>query len=153
HLPTIIKRRARTLIRSTWLRDKRGAWLALIGVFALPWGIAAGLSTTVPGIFAAYLLYAHPPIWVAYYLELQAPLPFLTAAGAFFIIRAAVRFAGPTLSRPISNRGLGAAPAADPRKQQLQIVVVFSIVALWLMYPTPGLVSVTRHLAMSKAEY
>jgi hypothetical protein len=152
-LPTTIKRRARTLIRSTWARESRGAWLAVLGLFALPWGIAALLSTTVLGIFAAYLLYAHPPIWTAYYLELQAPLAFLAAAGAFFIVRMAVRFAGPTLSRRISTRGIGAAPSPDPRKQRMQTQLLFAIVAVWLMFPIPAIVSVGRKIALSKAAY
>lgn len=152
-LPTTVKRRARTLIRQTWARESRGALLAIVGVLALPWGIGALLSTTVLGIFAAYLLYAHPPIWMAYYLELQPPLAFLAALGAFFIVRLAVRFVGPTVSRRISVSGLGPAPAPDPRKQRLQRQILFAIVAVWLMFPVPGIVWVGRRIALSKAAY
>jgi len=152
-LPTTVKRRMRTLIRSTWARESRGAWLAVLGLFALPWGIAALVSSTVLAIFAAYLLYAHPPIWTAYYLELQPPLAFLAAAGAFFIVRMAVRFVAPTLSRKISSRGLGAAPPPDPRRQRLQTQIIFAIVAVWLMFPIPAIVWVGRKMALSKAAY
>jgi len=152
-LPTTIKRRARTLIRSTWARESRAAFLALLGLFALPLGIAAVLSTTVLGVFAAYLLYAHPHIWTAYYLELQPPLAFLAAVGAFFIVRMTVRFVAPTLSRRISTSGLGAAPAPNPRTQRLQTQVLFAVVALWLMFPIPAIVSVGRKIGLSKAVY
>jgi len=152
-LPTTIQRRTRTLIRSTWARERRAAYLALIGLVALPWGVAALLSTTVLGIFGAYLFYAHPPIWTAYYLELQPPLAFLAALGAFFIVRLAVRYVGPTLSRRISTTGLGAVPPPDPRKQRMQTQLLFAIVAVWLMLPIPAIVSVGRKIAASKAVY
>ena len=153
NLPTTIKRRARTLMRSTWARDSRGAWFAVLGLFALPWGVAALLGSTVLGVFAAYLSYAHPPIWVVYYLELQAPLALLTAAGVFLLGRLVVRYLAPTFSRPISSRGLGAAPPPNPRRQQLQTQIAFALVAVWLMYPIPAIVSVTRHIFLTKAAY
>ena len=152
-LPITIKQRKRILIAQTWARRSRAGFLAIVGLFAFPWEIAVLLSTTVLGIFAAYLLYPHPLTWMAYYLELQAPLAFLAAAGAFLIVRVAVRYVAPPLSRRISTRGLGAPQPPDPRKQRLQTQLLFAAVAIWLMFPIPGIVSVGRRLALSKAAY
>ncbi|HEY6828182.1 MAG TPA: glycosyltransferase family 39 protein [Gemmatimonadaceae bacterium] len=153
NLPAAIRWRARTFIHSTWARANRAAWLAVLGLALLPLGVGVLVASTVLGIFAAYFLYAYPPTWTAYYLELQPPLAFLAAAGAFFAVRTIVRFAAPTLSRRISSRGLGPAAPPDARKQRLQTQLLFAIVALWLVFPTPAIVSVGRRMALTKAEY
>jgi hypothetical protein len=50
---------------------------------------------TVLGVFAAYLAYGHIASWTVYYLELQAPLAFLTAAGVLMT----AKLIAPRLSR------------------------------------------------------
>jgi hypothetical protein len=50
---------------------------------AIPIGVSRLLIATVVMVFGAYLAYAHDPTWTLYYLELQAPLAFLTAAGLY----------------------------------------------------------------------
>lgn len=153
NLPAIAGRRAKTLIRQVWTRQQLGVIAAIIGLFALPLGISALLSATIVGIFAAYLLYAYVPIWVVYYLELQAPLAFLTAAGVFQAARLVTRFGLPMLTRRISWRGLEpAAPVAD-RMRAGWTWGVYALVAIWFLWPVPRLASVSRHAALAKAAY
>jgi len=81
NLPRIAASRASRILQDTWPYMGVPAALAVVGLLVLPIGLSLVVLATVLGVFGGYLLYAHIPSWTLYYLELQAPLAFLTAAG------------------------------------------------------------------------
>jgi len=64
----------------------------------LPRAVFRAVVATTVVVFAAYLAYGHIASWTVYYLELQAPLAFLTAVGILVIAKWA--------ARRLSGRGL-----------------------------------------------
>jgi hypothetical protein len=88
----------------------QGTWnyagLPIILLFAasagLPRSVFRIVVATVLAVFAAYLGYGHIASWTVYYLELQAPLAFLTVVG---IVVVAERLTKRWVGR---GRGLGA---------------------------------------------
>jgi hypothetical protein len=76
-----VEDRAANIIAGTWSYHGLPALAILLAAFALPIWVTRLVIGTVLGMFAAYLAYAHDPTWTLYYLELQAPLAFLTSVG------------------------------------------------------------------------
>ncbi|MFL5384291.1 MAG: glycosyltransferase family 39 protein [Longimicrobiaceae bacterium] len=66
-------------------------------VVAMAWGAAAGppgarfAGATVAAMFLGYLVYAHPPAWTLYYVELYPGLAFLAAVGLLRMLGMAAR--------------------------------------------------------------
>jgi len=57
----------------------------LVAATILPLWVTRIIIGTLLCVFGAYLSYAHDPTWTLYYLEMQAPLAFLTAIGFYGI--------------------------------------------------------------------
>jgi len=99
-LPSVITGRASHLARETWSYLGLPAAFALLGLIVLPVGVSVIAVATLLCVFGGYLLYAQIPSWTLYYLELQAPLAFLTAVG----VREASTRAAPLLQRVAQSR-------------------------------------------------
>jgi hypothetical protein len=101
----------------------RGTWyyagLPFIFLAAAAMGLPKAIFRFVLGaillVFAAYLTYGHIASWTVYYLEIQAPLAFLTAVGVFVV--------ADRLSRTSSFGGAG-----DQLARRRLLVVVGGIV-------------------------
>ena len=93
---------------------------------------------TLVCVFIAYLGYAHDPTWTLYYLEFQAPLALLTAAGVWGFTR--------WLSRLLAKRS-AALPQATIQR------FVFVALSLALVGPALGRVRFYRGAHASQREY
>jgi hypothetical protein len=82
-LPSEAAQRAANIIRGTWSYGGLTGLLVLVGALVLPAAVTRTIILTLLCVFGAYLSYAHPPSWTLYYLEFQAPLALLTAAGCW----------------------------------------------------------------------
>ena len=153
NLPVTAKNRAKVLLGRYWYWTRLGPLLALLGLVALPFGVSALVSATVVLYFAAYLLYAHPLAWPIYYLELQPPLAFLTAAGAMFTARMFARFVGPSLIRPVSFRGVGPRREFTAATQQRFVQFAYGLTAIVLLLRAPLSVAAVRRAQLRRAEY
>jgi hypothetical protein len=93
-LGNVILNRIARIAQGTWAY----AGLPVIFLFAasagLPRGVFRVAGGTAVAVFAAYLAYGHIASWTVYYLELQAPLAFLTAVGILVVTKRV----GPRLS-------------------------------------------------------
>jgi hypothetical protein len=95
--------------------------LALVAFAVLPIGVFAVAMGTVVSVFVAYFAYAHLASWTLYYLELEAPLAFLTAVGVLVVTRRTAS----GLSRLSRQR-------ADPQRAER---VAFAILSAVLVIP------------------
>ena len=77
----------RQIIRGTWSYGGLTGLFVLVGAIVLPAAITRMIVVTLVCVFGAYLSYAHIPSWTLYYLEFQAPLALLTAAGVWGVAR------------------------------------------------------------------
>ena len=82
-VPSAAGARATNVIRGTWSYGGIPGLAILAAVAFLPVGISRLLIGTILCVFVAYLTYAQDPEWTLYYLELEAPLAFLTAVGIY----------------------------------------------------------------------
>jgi len=104
-LPAIALSRAGELVKAVALWDALElpatpfiayAVMALL-VAAMIWGAVEGppearfACATVAAMFLGYLVYAHPPGWTLYYVELYPGLAFLAAVGLLRMLEAAAR--------------------------------------------------------------
>jgi hypothetical protein len=104
-LPAIALGRAGALVRAVALWDAlelpatplpARAVMVLLAA-AMAWGAAAGprearfAAVAAATVFAGYLLYAHPPAWTLYYVEIYPGLAFLAAVGLLRMANAAAR--------------------------------------------------------------
>ena len=107
-----IAARAVNVVAGTWSYHGLPGIAILFAVAALPIAVSRLLVGTVLCVFAAYLAYAHDPTWTLYYLELQAPLAFLTAVGlgrlAQIVGSAAGARRGEATARRIQSLAFGA---------------------------------------------
>jgi 4-amino-4-deoxy-L-arabinose transferase-like glycosyltransferase len=87
NLGEIAVARAGAILQATWAIGPMAVLLLVPAALVLPVGVTRILISTVLLVFLAYLLYAHQPDWTLYYLELQAPLAFLPAAGIHGLTR------------------------------------------------------------------
>ena len=120
-LPSIVMARARHLARDTWPYFGLPALFALFAFIALPLGVSLLVSATLLCVFVGYLLYAQIPSWTLYYLELQAPLAFLTAVG----VREASARVAPLIQRV----------AKSQRDSSRFRVMLFSAISILLLLP------------------
>ncbi len=107
-LPAILPERAGLVALDAW-----GRWWPAFGILAIL-GLLSGGSearfgaATVLALFLCYLTFAHDDRWMIYYLEGQAVLMFLVAAGAWHL-----------------SRLVGGAPAAsDKRRVGLAVLLL-----------------------------
>ena len=76
-----IVNRVAMILRGTWQYAGLPMLLLVFARMGLPRGVfRLALGTTLL-VFVAYLSYGHIAAWTVYYLEIQAPLAFLTAVG------------------------------------------------------------------------
>jgi hypothetical protein len=112
--------------RDTWAHPVLSAILALLAIGALPSGVSFVALATIFCVFAAYLLYAHLATWTLYYLELEAPLAFLTAFG----MNEACRRLGDLYRRVIGAGGLVTRPRRLLFAALSVVLIVPSVVML-----------------------
>jgi hypothetical protein len=133
NLPSIAAARTAGFVIQTWPRGVAGGVLALIGFLFVPVIFGRMIWLTTFLLLGAHLFYAHALDWPAYYLELQGPLSFMAAAGAFGIATAVTRRIAQAKREHQWNRFsrllLGAFASAP---------FVFSLIALWLLTPMPA---------------
>jgi hypothetical protein len=82
--PAVFSRVA-TITRGTWYYAGLPVVLLVAAGMGLPNAIFRLVLGTILLVFASYLLYGHLASWTVYYLEIQAPLAFLTAVGVFVV--------------------------------------------------------------------
>ena len=80
-LAASIEARAANIVAGSWSFHGLPGLAILIAVTVLPIGVSRFALGMVLCLFGVYLAYAHDPTWTLYYLELEAPLAFLTAVG------------------------------------------------------------------------
>jgi hypothetical protein len=105
-VPAAAADRAANIIRGTWSYGGVPALAILVAAGLVPIAVLRLTVGTVLSVFVAYLFFAQDPSWTLYYLELQAPLGFLTAVGLVGATRSAVHWAArhrPTVgaNRPV----------------------------------------------------
>ena len=130
-VPAAASDRAANIIRGTWSYGGVPGLAILIAVGLIPLAVSRLTLGTVLCVFVAYLFFAIPPTWTLYYLELQAPLGFLTAVGLVGGTRAAVRWAGRRRPAWEANR-----PAI--------VGAALGLVILWLAVPALARISSYR---------
>jgi hypothetical protein len=88
-LPSIFVARARTVLGESLL--PMPTTFLVLAVVGLAVSGAAGAFALVSAlaVLAAYLVFAHPPHWTVYYVEIEVVPPFLAAMGAWAIVAAA----------------------------------------------------------------
>ncbi|MGE5276858.1 MAG: hypothetical protein ACM3SU_07680 [Acidobacteriota bacterium] len=87
-VPKDLADRAKGILNDTWGQSRWPLSLfAFLGLFVLP---GPGVFALVSGVLLilCHIPFAHPWIWSLYYLELQAPLAFVTALGLWAVLSA-----------------------------------------------------------------
>lgn len=121
-IPSAAGDRAAEIIRGTWSYGGLTGLFVLVGAAVLPAAVTRIILVTLLCVFGAYLDYAHIPSWTLYYLEFQAPLALLTAAGVWGVARWVAT----------------AAPRLFPRTASRRVAIqalVFGGTSLWLVAP------------------
>ena len=137
-LPAAAADRAANIIRGSWSFSGLPGLAVLIGAALLPVAVSRTIVLTLVCVFIAYLGYAHDPTWTLYYLEFQAPLALLTAAGVWGFTR--------WLSRLLAKRSAALQQATIQR-------FVFVALSLALVGPALGRVRFYRGAHASQREY
>lgn len=121
-LPATAASRAANIIRGTWPYGGLPGLAILFAFGVIPLAVFRMAVATILCLFTAYLFFAIAPTWTLYYLELQPPLAFLTAAGIVEAARQASRFA--------TSRS----PALALHRATLGLVAFLTLV-VWLAVP------------------
>jgi hypothetical protein len=112
----------------------------LFAVGVLPLWVSRIVIVTILFVFASYLLWPMDSTWTLYYLELEAPLAFLTAVGIY----AVVRWIGFETAKRASSRRVG------PRGAQLILSIA---TGAWLVWPLPARVTSYRRAHAEHRRY
>ena len=80
-----IANRVAMITAGTWYYAGLPVILLLAAPRGLPRNIFRLALGTAIAVFAAFLSYGHVASWILYYVEIQAPLAFLTAVGVFVV--------------------------------------------------------------------
>jgi hypothetical protein len=121
-VPSAAADRAANIIRGTWSYGGLTGLFVLVGAVVLPAALTRMIVATLFCVFGVYLSYAHVPSWTLYYLEFQAPLGLLTAAGVWGL----ARWMAPTVTRRW--------PSAARRKAPIELLA-FAAMSLLLVAP------------------
>jgi hypothetical protein len=139
-VPSAAEARAGNIIRGSWSYGGLPGLAVPFAFALLPIGITRIVVGTLLCVFGAYLAYAHDPTWTLYYLEMQAPIAFLTAVGFFAV---AHRLAGVFASH---------LPSLSSRRNAIHRVL-FLVAAVWLATPAGKRIATYRHAHAEQRVY